>query len=67
MQIALCYVQVVLQGVVERLIEIGRCCGMEINVEETKVMKMQRQPSLAHIMIDKYSRRVWNIANIWVA
>jgi hypothetical protein len=25
------------------LIEIGRCCGMEMNVEKTKVMKISRQ------------------------
>jgi len=26
----------VLQGMIDKLIEIGRCCGMEINVEKTK-------------------------------
>jgi hypothetical protein len=31
---------VVLQGVMDRLIEIGRCCGMEINVDKTRVMKI---------------------------
>jgi hypothetical protein len=30
----------VLQGVVDRLIEIGRRYGMEMNVEKTKVMKI---------------------------
>ena len=28
----------VLQGMIDKLIEIGRCYGMEINVEKTKVM-----------------------------
>ena len=41
------------QGVVERLIDIGSYCGMEINMEETKVMRMPRQPSFAQIMIDQ--------------
>jgi hypothetical protein len=27
--------EVVLQGVVDKLTEIGSCCGMEINEEET--------------------------------
>jgi len=38
---------------VESLIEIGSCCGMEINLEETKVMKMPKQPSHAQIIIDQ--------------
>jgi hypothetical protein len=32
--------ETVLQGVVDRLIEIGRCYGMEMNVGKTKVMKI---------------------------
>jgi hypothetical protein len=30
----------VLQGMVDRLIEIGGCYGMEMNVEKTKVMRI---------------------------
>ena len=45
--------EMVLQGMVEKLIEIGSFWDMEINVEETKVMKMPRQPSHAQIMIDQ--------------
>jgi hypothetical protein len=45
--------EVMLQGMFERLIEIGSCCGMEINVEETKVIRIPRQPSHAQIMIDQ--------------
>jgi hypothetical protein len=26
----------VLQSMIDRLIEVGRCCGMEINVEKSK-------------------------------
>jgi hypothetical protein len=35
--------ETVLQGMIDRLIEIGRCYGMEINVEKTKVMRISRQ------------------------
>jgi hypothetical protein len=30
----------VLQDMIDKLIEIGRCYGMEINVEKTKVMRI---------------------------
>jgi len=32
----------VLQGMIDRLIEVGRCCGMEVNVENTKAMTVSR-------------------------
>jgi hypothetical protein len=34
--------ETVLQGVIDRLIEIGRRYGMEMNVEKTKVMRIAR-------------------------
>jgi hypothetical protein len=37
--------ETVLQGIIDRLIEIGRLYGMEMNVEKTKVMRISRQPS----------------------
>ena len=37
--------EMVLQYMVDRLVEIGRCCRMEMNVEETKVMRISRQTS----------------------
>jgi len=43
--------EVLLQGMTERLIKIGRFYGLEINVEKTKVMRMSRQPSPIQIMI----------------
>jgi hypothetical protein len=43
----------VLQGIINKLIEIGRCYGMEMNVEKTKVMKISRQPSPITITIDQ--------------
>jgi hypothetical protein len=42
-----------LQGMVDRLIEIGRRYGMEMNVGKTKVIKISRQPSPMKIMIDQ--------------
>jgi hypothetical protein len=53
--------------VTDRLTEIGRSYGMEMNVEKTKVMRISRQPSPIQIMIDKNNRRMWNISTIWVA
>ena len=43
----------VLQDMIDKLIEIGRCYGMELNVEKTKVMRISRQPFPVKIMIDQ--------------
>ena len=32
-----------LQGMFDKLTELGRCYGMEMNVEKTKVMRISRQ------------------------
>jgi len=45
--------ETVLQGMIDKLIEIERCYGMEMNVEKTKVMRISRQPSPVTIMIDQ--------------
>ena len=45
--------ETVLKGMIDKLIEIGRCYGMEMNVEKTKVIRISRQPSLVTIMIDQ--------------
>jgi hypothetical protein len=37
--------KLIVQGMVDRIIEIGRCYGMETNVEKTNVMKISRQLS----------------------
>jgi hypothetical protein len=37
----------------DNLIEIGRCYGMEMNVEKTKVVRISRQPFAVKIMIDQ--------------
>jgi hypothetical protein len=41
----------VLQDMIDKLIEIGRCYGMEMNVEKTKVMRIPRQPFPVKIII----------------
>jgi len=38
---------------IDKLIESGRCYGMEMNVEKTKVMRIPRQPFPVKIMIDQ--------------
>ena len=38
---------------IDKLTDIGRCYGMEINVEKTKAMRISRQPSPVTIMIDQ--------------
>ena len=37
----------------DRLTETGRCYGVEMNVEKTKVMRISRQPSPVQIMTDQ--------------
>ena len=43
----------VLQKIINKLIEIGGCYGMEMNVEKTKVMRISRQAFPVKIMIDQ--------------
>jgi hypothetical protein len=43
----------VLQDIIDKLIEIGRCYGMEVNAEKTKAMRISRQPLPVKIMIDQ--------------
>jgi len=38
---------------IDKLTEIGRCYGMEMNVEKNKLMRTSRQPSPVTIMIDQ--------------
>jgi hypothetical protein len=57
----------VLQDMIDKLIEIGRCYGMEINVEKTKLMRISRQPFPVKVIRDQNNWRMWNLLNIWVA
>jgi hypothetical protein len=43
----------VLQSIIDKLIENGRCYGMEINSYKTKVMRISRQPFPVKIFIDQ--------------
>ena len=43
----------VLQDMFNKLIEIGGCYGMEMNVEKTKVTRISRQPFSVKTMIDQ--------------
>jgi hypothetical protein len=43
----------VLQDMIDKLIEIGRCYGMEMNKEKTKVMRISRQPLPVKIIIEQ--------------
>jgi hypothetical protein len=43
----------VIRHLIDRLIEVGRCYGMEINGAKTKVIRMSRQPFKVQITIDK--------------
>jgi len=49
---------------IDKLIEIGRCYGMEMNVEKTKVMRISRQIFPVKIIIDQNNWRMRNISNI---
>ena len=59
--------ETVLQVISDRVNEIRRCYGMEVNVEKTKVMKTSRQPSSMRSMIDQKQQenveyfKYWNI------
>jgi len=44
--------EMVLQGTIERLTDVRRCYGMEMNVGmKTEVMRISRLPSLIRILI----------------
>jgi len=45
--------ETILQGIIDKLTEIRRCYGMEINVEKTKAMRISRQPSPVTIVMDQ--------------
>jgi len=38
---------------IDKIIEIGRCYEMELNVEKTKVMRISRLPFPVKIIIDQ--------------
>ena len=42
--------EMVLQGISDKTTEVGRCYGMEVNVEKTNIMIISRQSSPVQIM-----------------
>jgi hypothetical protein len=42
-----------IQDMIDKLIEIGRCYGMEIKVEKTQIMRISRQLFPVKVMIDQ--------------
>ena len=44
--------QTVLQSMIERVTETGRCCGMEMNVVKTEVIETSSQIYVIQILID---------------
>jgi hypothetical protein len=60
--------ETVLQGMIVTLTGIGRRYGMEINVENTKLTRIPRQPSSIQIMIRSQNNWImWNISTMWTA
>jgi len=58
--------EAVLQSMIERLVDVGRCYGMEMNVGKTKVMRISRQLSPIQIMIDQSNQRMWTVSDSWI-
>jgi hypothetical protein len=48
----------VLQDMIDKLIEIGKCYGMEMNVKETNIMRISRQPLPVNIIDQKQLENV---------
>jgi hypothetical protein len=44
--------ETVLQDMIDKLIEIGRLYGIEVNVENTKAMRISGQPPTIQIVVD---------------
>jgi len=59
--------ETVLQGVIDRRIEIERCCGTKMHVERNEVMGIYRQISQDTLWWTKHDRRMWNISTVFVA
>lgn len=57
----------VLLGMIDRIIEVGISCGIEVNVVTSKVKRFLGQPSPVQVVKIKNNWRVWNISTIWVA
>jgi hypothetical protein len=45
--------ETVMHSIIDRLIEVGMCYGIEINEEKPKIMRISRQSSPVHIIEQK--------------
>jgi hypothetical protein len=54
--------ETILLSIIDKLIEVGREYGMEINVEKTKTMRISRQQTSLQIKIDKTLVEITNDA-----
>jgi hypothetical protein len=66
MTLTLAKEETILQSMTDKLIEVGRGYGMEINVENTKTRISSNQPPL-QIKTDKKRWRMWKNSTSWVA
>jgi hypothetical protein len=57
----------VLQDMIDKLIEIGKCYGMDINVEKTKLMRISRRPLPVKIMINQKQLENVEYFKYWLA
>jgi hypothetical protein len=57
----------VLQDMIDKLIEIERCYGIEMNMEKTKLMRISRQPFPVKIVIDQKQLENVESFKFWVA
>jgi len=71
MQITLCYwlrkKRCYRACIINILDEIERCCGMEVNTEKIKVMRIPIRPSPVYTVIDQNNWSMWNISTIRLA
>jgi hypothetical protein len=59
--------EMLFHGMIQKLTETGRCYGMEMDVEKTKVMRISRQSSILQTVIDQNNWRTQTTSTIWVA
>jgi hypothetical protein len=51
--------QTILQTMIDKVTEVGRRYGMEINVEKTKTMRISKQPTPLHIKTYENRLGMW--------
>ena len=59
--------ETVVWDTIDKVIEIRRCCGMEMDLDKTKVIRISRQPFPVKITIDQKQLENVEFLNICVA